>query len=294
MTVLDLHSVFSAMEIGSLKIGDCDFMGAVKYPSQIQNSPGVSVCVLQHFLMESLSGRVNVDVDGVFGRGTAEACEEVFGQDFWGELGGTSKDDSSGTVSGNVFLENTEHFYQLDEKWGDEKLPGGDKMEDSGCLVCCWTTILSYLLKIQGEVNPLTIRDWLKSNEGFQGNILVPSGITSILSADNKEFRYKTVRQRPPNDPSLFATIKEKIDSGMPVILGCRKYGDTKSLKSNHFVVCAGYKESENWPAGIIPYWHDPATRFGSMEDTRDVAKNNLMKSHNQLIVVRVDYLVEV
>jgi hypothetical protein len=129
-------------------------------------------------------------------------------------------------------------YGQCDEKWGDDMMDT-KTICDVGCLMSSTAMALAgSSIPIRGEVEstPKTLNQWLKHNDGYEGNNLVEEQVPLI---DPERIVWPADGMHREKDLS-YATIVEYLTSDPPrIVIGNVNNG-------SHFVLITGYSDEDH------------------------------------------------
>ena len=124
-------------------------------------------------------------------------------------------------------------FKQCDSRWGSKMIS-----TKTICQVGCYMTsaamaLAGHHIKVSGSgATPANLNAWLRSHNGYSGNLLISSAIVNI---DRSHISWPSDAHHPKNDVSLSA-IQKMLKDGRPVIANVNNGG--------HFVLVTGWNSS--------------------------------------------------
>jgi LysM repeat protein len=117
-------------------------------------------------------------------------------------------------------------YNQYDERWGNDRMGGGDSLRKSGCAVASLASGLAVNnILIDGELaNPKTLNAWLNRNKGYSGNLLIWASVEKLTpTLQFVGMRWFTAK----------LLLQRELDEGLIVVAHVRQ--DT------HFVLLTGH-----------------------------------------------------
>lgn len=122
-----------------------------------------------------------------------------------------------------------EYYRQKDPLWKDDKIGYTQRrMENTGCLICCVSTAISYL---NVPITPKELNSKLTENNGYQGADLIWYKINEILP--EVDYRYSRIFDSK--------TIEKDLDRGLLPVVNVRYY----KTGVTHWVLIVGAKDGE-------------------------------------------------
>lgn len=146
-------------------------------------------------------------------------------------------------------------FSQYDEKWASEDYASGTStIGELGCFMTSCTMIINYWSKQQQaafRTNPQILNEWLNNNQGYLGDLVVPSKIPEYAKQLGIDLSYEQRTYGINNE-----ILDSYLESGKPVIIGVNFDG----VKPTHWVVATGKTTVNNEETYII---NDPLDMQG-------------------------------
>jgi len=282
----------------TLEIGCADDWGDEQYLRLFQNVPDGYVYDLQNDL-RSLGFTEAGEPDGAFGRDTKRAVKAfqkeagikgtgIVDRDTkdvittWLEKGHTRSNPPGGEEEPvivpdgiKLITPRVSHFSQGDPRWAKRTLERDTSIRREGCAISCIAMILSFYGR---NVTPGTLDSYLGENSGYDGNSVnwhVAGKCGECSSGPKLKYARTTGSKK-----KLADFLSQRLDKNLPTMARV-DYGIDTDLVYNHFVVCVGKTENNDF------IMNDPATRRGDgYENTTDenILQRTMRKSGYSIV----------
>lgn len=257
-----------------LQIGSADDRGDAQYVRLFQNVPDGYVYDLQKDL-QALGFTEVGKPDGAFGRDTKRAVkafqkeggiEETGIVDrhtkdviaIWLEKGHTRSNPPGGEEESvivpdgiKLIMPQVSHFSQGDSRWAERTLGRDSSIRREGCAISCIAMILNFYGR---NITPGILDRYLDENNGYAGNCVnwrVAGKCGEFGSGPKLKYAATTGSKK-----QLADLLSQRLDKNLPTIARV-DYGIDADLTYNHFVVCVGKTENNDF------IMNDPATAQG-------------------------------